>query len=91
MPKVGNYVQRDYHSKYRSQGNSTWSDYNQAWNKKRQASAQKMQELRAVASTFTAIGAQATQANTVFVMQNQNQAGPYANTTAVMARVNVLV
>lgn len=91
MPKVGNYVQRDYHKTFSSRGKSTWSDYNQAWAKKRQASAQKMQQLRAVANTFTAIGTQASQANTVFVMQNQNQAGPYANQTAVMARVNILV
>ncbi|MEL7525288.1 MAG: flagellar biosynthesis protein [Pseudomonadota bacterium] len=91
MPKVGNYVQRDYHSRFRSQGKSTWSDYNQAWSKRREASAQKMQELRALASNFNVIGTQASQANTAFVFQNRNQAGPYANATAVAARINVLI
>ncbi|WP_305987380.1 flagellar biosynthesis protein [Roseibium sp. MMSF_3544] len=91
MPKIGNYVQRDYHKTFSSQRKSTWSDFNQAWAKKRQASAQKMQQLRNLASTFNTIGTQASQANTLFVMQNQSQAGPYANPTAVMARVNVLV
>lgn len=91
MPKVGNYIQRDYHSKFRSQGKSTWSDYNQAWAKRRQASAEKMQQLRTIASNFTTIGTQASQANTAFIFQNQSQAGPYANATAVAARINVLV
>ncbi|WP_299472732.1 flagellar biosynthesis protein [uncultured Roseibium sp.] len=91
MPKVGNYIQRDYHSKYRSQGKSTWSDYNQAWAQKRQASAERMQQLRAIANNFATIGTQASQANTAFIFQNRSQAGPYANATAVAARINVLV
>jgi len=91
MPKVGNYVQRDYHNKFRSQRKSTWSDYNKAWAKRREASAQKMQQLRNIAATFNTIGVQANQANTMFVMQNQGRLGAYANQTAAMARVNVLV
>jgi len=91
MAKVGNYVQRDYHKTFRTQRKSTWSDYNKAWNNKRQASAQKMEQLRNIASTFSAIGTQASQANTVFVMQNQGRLGTYANQTAAMARVNIVV
>ncbi|QFT30725.1 flagellar biosynthesis protein [Roseibium porphyridii] len=91
MPKVGNYVQRDYHNKFRSQRKSTWSDYNKAWAKRRQASTQKMQELRNLASNFTNIGVQASQANTVFLMQNQGQGTAYASPTAVMSRINVIV
>jgi len=91
MPKVGNYVQRDYHSRFGSQKKSTWSDFNKAWAKRREASAQKMQELRNLASTFNTIGIQASQANTVFVIQNQGRVGGYANQTAAMARINVLV
>jgi len=91
MPKVGNYIQRDYHKRFSSQRKSTWSDFNKAWSKRRQASAQKMQELRNLASTFNTIGIQASQANTVFVMQNQGRIGGYANQTAAMSRINVLV
>lgn len=91
MPKVGNYVQRDYHNRFSSQRKSTWSDYNKAWAKRREASAQKMQQLRNLASTFTNIGLQASQANTVFVMQNQGRVGGYTSQVAAMARVNVLV
>lgn len=91
MPKVGNYVQRDYHSKFRSQRKSTWSDYNKGWAQRRAAAAEKMQSLRNLASTFTNIGVQASQANTVFVMQNQGRVGGYTSQVAAMARVNVLV
>lgn len=90
MPKIGNYVQRDYHKRFNSQRKSTWSDYNKAWAKKRQASSQKMQELRNLASTFMTIGAQAAQANTVFTMQNQRSQSVYASPTAVMSRINVI-
>lgn len=91
MPKIGNYVQRDYHSRYRSQKKSTWSDYNKSWASRRQASAQKMQQLRTIASSFNVIGLQAYQANTMYVMQNQGSLGGNANQTAAMARVNILV
>lgn len=91
MPKVGNYVQRDYHSKFRSQRKSTWSDYNKAWNKRRQASSQKMQQLRAIAGNISALNTQASQANTAFLMQNRGAQGVYSSPTAVMSRINVLV
>ena len=52
MAKVGNYVQRDYHKTFSTKRQSTWSDYNKAWNGRRQASSQKMQQLRNLASTF---------------------------------------
>ncbi len=91
MPKVGNYVQRDYHNRFSSKQKTTWSDYNKGWASRRAKAAEKMQNLRNIATNFQNIGVQAAQSNTLFVMQNQNQAGPYANNTAVMARVSVLV
>jgi len=91
MAKVGNYVQRDYHKTFSSKQKSTWSDYNKAWNQRRQASAAKMQELRNLASTFTSIGTEASQANTVFLMQNQGAQSVYASPTAVMSRINIVV
>lgn len=89
MPKTGNYVQRDYQRG--SSQKATWADYNKAWNSRRSAALEKSQQLRNLASNFTAIGVQASQANTVFVMQNQSSGQPYASSTAVMARVNVLI
>ncbi len=50
-----------------------------------------MQQLRNLASTFATINTQAAQTNTLFVMQNQGRLGGYANQTAAMARINVLV
>ncbi len=91
MPKVGNYVQRDYHNKFRSQKKSTWSDYNKAWAKRRKASARKMQELRNLAGTFTSIGTQASQANTAFTIQNRGGQRVYASPAAVMSRINIVV
>jgi hypothetical protein len=91
MAKVGNYVQRDYHKTFRTQRKSTWSDYNKGWNQRRQGAAQKMQQLRNIANNFAIIGTQASQANTMFVMQNQGNLGGYTSQTAAMARVNVVV
>ncbi|MBO6507052.1 MAG: flagellar biosynthesis protein [Roseibium sp.] len=91
MPKVGNYVQRDYHSKFRSQRKSRWSNYNKAWSQKRSSAIEKSQQLRNIASTFTSISTNAAQANTQFLMQNRGAQGIYATPTAVMSRVNVLV
>lgn len=91
MPKVGNYVQRDYHNRYSSQKKSTWSDHNKSWSARRKASAEKMQQLRTIASSFNVIGLQAYQANTMYVMQNQGSLAGNANQTAAMARVNVLI
>lgn len=91
MPKVGNYVQRDYHNRFSSKRQSTWSDYNKGWNTRRAAAAEKAQNLRNIANTFSTIGIESAQSSTLFVMQNQNSAGPYANPTAVMSRVSILV
>ena len=91
MPKVGNYVQRDYHSRFRSQRKSTWSDYNKSWSQRRSNALEKSQQLRTIAGNFSTISAQAAQASTVFSMQNQNTGNPYASQTAIMSRVSILV
>ena len=91
MPKVGNYIQRDYHKRFSAKRKSTWSDYNKAWSKRRQSSTQKIQQLNNLANTFGTINVQASQANTLYVMQNQSRLGGYSSPTAVMSRVNVLV
>ncbi|MES0880782.1 flagellar biosynthesis protein [Roseibium sp. SCP14] len=91
MPKVGNYVQRDYHKRFSSKRKSTWSDYNKGWNSRRSNAIQKSQQLRNVANTFSTINVQAVQASTTHLMQNQAARGPYANPTAVMSRINVLI
>ncbi|MCV0423905.1 MAG: flagellar biosynthesis protein [Roseibium sp.] len=91
MPKVGNYVQKDYHNRFRSQRKSTWSDYNKSWSTRRSNALEKSKQLRTIANNFSTINAQAAQATTLFSMQNQNVSGPYANPTAVMSRVSVLV
>ncbi|WP_428646257.1 flagellar biosynthesis protein [Roseibium sp.] len=91
MPKVGNYIQRDYHKRFGSNRKSTWSDYNKAWSKRRQSSAQKTQQLSNLANTFGTINVQASQANTLYIMQNQSRLNGYSSPTAVMSRVNVLV
>ncbi|MHA7776965.1 flagellar biosynthesis protein [Roseibium sp. M-1] len=91
MAKVGNYVQRDYHKTFSSRRKSTWSDYNKGWNQRREGSAQKMQQMRNIANTFATIGIQASQSNTLYVMQNQGSLGNYGNQTAALSRINVLV
>ncbi|PVB59701.1 flagellar biosynthesis protein [Labrenzia sp. 011] len=91
MATVGNYVQRDYHKTYSSQKTSTWSDYNKSWGSRRAAAAEKMQQLRSIASTFSTIGTQASQANTAFLIQNMGTQSGYASPTAVMSRINVVI
>ncbi len=91
MPKIGNYVQRDYHNRFSSKRKKTWSDYNKAWNQRRNSSGDKTQQLRNIANTFNNINVQASQANTLYVMQNQSRLGGYTSPTAVMSRVNVVV
>jgi|GEM_PF-1228281 len=91
MSKIGNYVQRDYHKTFSSKKRSTWSDYNKAWTKRRQASEAKMQQLRNLAYNFNVIGTQASQANTLFVLQNQGRLGNSSNQTAALSRLNILV
>ncbi|GAA0775412.1 flagellar biosynthesis protein [Roseibium denhamense] len=90
MPKVGNYIQRDYHNTFRSKKSSTWSDYNESWNKRRTNAAKKIQQMRTTASTFIMSSAQAGQAKTMYLLQNAGGTSQYASTTAVMNRVNIL-
>ncbi|WP_289034518.1 flagellar biosynthesis protein [uncultured Roseibium sp.] len=89
MPKTGNYVQRDYNSS--STRKSTWSDYNESWKEKRAAAKERASQLRTIANNFTTINTQATQAATSLTFQNQGAAGPYASTTTVMSRINMLI
>ncbi|WP_153768023.1 flagellar biosynthesis protein [Labrenzia sp. CE80] len=89
MPKTGNYVQRDYNSSSTRQ--STWSDYNESWKAKRAAAKERASQLRTIANNFTIVNTQAVQAATSLTFQNQGVAGPYASTTTVMSRVNMLI
>ncbi|MCX2725827.1 flagellar biosynthesis protein [Roseibium salinum] len=91
MAKVGNYVQREYHSRFGSQRKKTWSDYNKGWTTRRANALKQTQQLRNIANNFSNISIHSSQANTVFVMQNQSQLGAYASPTAVMSRINVVV
>ncbi|WP_269580563.1 flagellar biosynthesis protein [Roseibium sp. Sym1] len=91
MAKIGNYVHRDTYSRFRSQRKPSWSDYNKAWTKRRQASAKRLDKLNALAYTMQVVNTQASQANTLFVLQNQGRLGHYGNQTAAMARINVVV
>ncbi|WP_428523638.1 flagellar biosynthesis protein [Roseibium sp.] len=93
MPKVGNYIQRDYHSRFSSKRKSRWKSYNQAWSQKRSNSLQKSQALKLqLSSSITNITvANGVQQARFFL---QNAAAPqstYASPTAVAARINVLV
>ncbi|MTI43579.1 hypothetical protein JM93_02801 [Roseibium hamelinense] len=90
MPKVGNYVQRDYHNTFKSRKKNTWSDYNDSWNKRRAKAAQKSEQLRTTAFSFIMSSAQAGQAKTMYLLQNAGGTQQYASTTAVMNRVNIL-
>jgi ABC-type enterochelin transport system substrate-binding protein len=91
MQKIGNYAQRDYQSRFRSQRKLSWSDYNKAWTKRRQASAKRLEKLNALAYTMQVVNTQASQANTLFVMQNQGRLGTYGSQAAAMVRVNLVV
>jgi hypothetical protein len=43
MPKVGNYIQRDYHKRFSSKRTARWKSYNEGWSQKRSNSLQKSQ------------------------------------------------
>jgi hypothetical protein len=93
MAKVGNYVQRDYHSRFSSKRKSRWKAYNSAWSQKRSNSIQKGAALRnqltnSVASITTAAGQQQA---SMFLRNSYTPQATYASPTAVAARVNVLV
>jgi len=79
MPKVGNYVNREERTSF--------ADFNKAWSKRRQDVLKKSQQLR---QSFTT-----NVFNTSLQLDRRvpiaGAQGVYAPTTAVMARVNILV
>lgn len=93
MPKIGNYVQRDYHNKFRSQRKSKWKGFNKSWGARRGNSIQKGQQLRSqLATSVTSINTQMLQQQTLNTMQNRySPQATYASPTAVSARINMLV
>ncbi|GAB2184046.1 flagellar biosynthesis protein [Roseibium sp. LAB1] len=91
MAKIGNYFQRDYSKRFGSNRKPTLADYNKAWMKRRQMAAKRIDQLNNLAYVMQSINTQASQANTLFVMQNQGRLGTYASQTAAMARINVVV
>ncbi len=92
MPKVGNYVQRDYHNRFSSKRNSKWKSYNSAWSQKRSSSIQKGQALRnQLNTTVTNITVAAGQQQAAMSLQNRyTPQATYASPTAVASRVSVL-
>ncbi len=90
MPKVGNYVQRSYNSRNHT---STWSDYNKAWGSKRSSSIQKGQALRnQLSNAVTTISTTMVQQQAYNTLQNTySRQATFANSTAVSARVNMLI
>jgi len=91
MAKIGNYVQRDTYSRFRSQRKLSWSDYNKAWAKRRQSAAKRLDKINALAYTMQTVNLQSSQLNTLFVLHNQGRLGHYGNQTAAMARINLVV
>lgn len=91
MAKIGNFVQRDTYSRFRSQRKPSWSDYNKAWTKRRQSAAKRLDKLNALALNMQVTNLQSSQLNTLFVLKNQGRLGHYSNQTAAMARINVVV
>ncbi|MBO6757379.1 MAG: flagellar biosynthesis protein [Roseibium sp.] len=79
MPAVGNYVNRDERVSF--------ADYNKAWAAKRREAIEKSQQLRV---SFTS---NVLNSNTQIYQRTPlaGAQGIYASTTAVMARVNILV
>lgn len=93
MPKVGNYVQRDYHSKYSSKRKSKWANYNKGWSAKRSSAIQKGQNLRAqVSNSVLSINTQMVQQQALSTMQNRySPQATYASPTAIGARINMSI
>lgn len=93
MPKIGNYVQRDYHSKFRSQRKSKWTGFNKSWGARRGNSIQKGQQLRSqLANSVNTINIQMVQQQALSTMQNRySPQATYASPTAVSARINMVV
>jgi len=79
MAVKGNYRQRDERL--------TFADYNKAWSAKRRRAIQEGQQLRQAVSLTVF-----TNSNRIFQARPTADAqGVYASTTAIMARVNILV
>ncbi len=93
MPKVGNYIQRDYHSRFSSKRTARWKSYNDGWSQRRSNSLQKSQNLRTQLTTsITNITiASGTQQARFFLQNASAPQSTYASPTAVAARVNVLI
>lgn len=93
MAKIGNYIQRNYQNKFRSQNQTrkTWADYNKAWAKRRAAAAQRADQLASVSYTLASMHTYSTQANTLFIMQNQGRLGTYASQSAALVRLDLRV
>ncbi|MEP1932599.1 MAG: flagellar biosynthesis protein [Roseibium sp.] len=93
MPKVGNYVQRDYHSKFSSKRSSKWTNYNKGWGAKRSSSIQKSQALRTqLSNSVTTINTQMVQQQALSTMQNRySPQATYASPTAIGARINMSI
>lgn len=93
MPKVGNYIQRDYHKRFSSKRTARWKSYNEGWSQKRSNSLQKSQNLRTQLTTsITNITiASGTQQARFFLQNSSSPQSGYASPTAVAARVNVLI
>lgn len=92
MPKVGNYVQRDYHSRFSAKRKSTWKNYNDAWSKKRSGAIRQGQALRSqLNSTVTNITvATGQQQASMSIRNSYSPQATYASPTAVAQRVSVL-
>jgi 2-oxo-4-hydroxy-4-carboxy--5-ureidoimidazoline (OHCU) decarboxylase len=91
MSTIGNYSQRNYQTRFRSQNKPSWAAYNKAWTKRRQAAEKRFDQLSNMAYAMQVANTQASQANALFVMQNQGRLGTYASQTAAMARINLVV
>lgn len=91
MAKVGNYIQRNYQNKFNTKTRKTWSEYNQAWAKRRAAAAQRADQMASVSYSLARMHTYASQANTLFIMQNQGKLGTYASQTAALARLDLRV
>jgi len=90
MSSIGNYSQRNYQNRFRTQKPS-WAAYNKAWTKRRQAAEKRFDQLSNMAYAMQVANTQASQANALFVLQNQGRLGTYASQTAAMARINIVV
>ena len=88
MAKVSNYFQRDYSKRFSSSRKVSLADYNKAWTKRRQSAAKRIDQLNNLAYVMQSINTQASQANSLFALQNQGRLGTYASRTVPPAGWN---